>query len=33
MDEELSSAADLRAGDARTLIQQLAERIDRISEA
>ena len=33
MDEELSSAADLRVGDARTLIQQLAERIDRISEA
>ena len=33
MEEELSSAADLRAGDARTLIQQLAERIDRISEA
>ena len=33
MEEELSSAADLRVGDARTLIQQLAERIDRISEA
>jgi hypothetical protein len=33
MEEGLSSAADLRVGDARTLIQQLAERIDRISEA
>ena len=33
MEEELSSAADLRVGDARTLLQQLAERIDRISEA
>jgi len=33
MEEGLSSAADLRVGDARTLIQQLAKRIDRISEA
>jgi hypothetical protein len=33
MEEELSSVADLKVSDARTLIQQLAERIDRISEA
>jgi adenosylhomocysteine nucleosidase len=33
MEEVLSSAADLRVGDARTLIQQLAERIDRMGEA
>jgi len=33
LDKELGSVAGLKASDARKLIQQLTERIDRISEA
>ena len=33
LEEKLERVADLKAGNARQIIQQLAERIDRISEA
>jgi hypothetical protein len=33
LEEELARVAALKAIDARALLQQLAERIDRISEA